>query len=75
MNMLTDLKFDLDPKKPIYVQIADCFISNISNGSIKKNEQLPSINMFSKKYKVSRDTVEKAYKVLKVKNVVVAKKY
>ena len=74
MNMLKDLKFNLDPKKPIYIQIADCFILNISNGNIKQNEQLPSINVFSKKYKVSRDTVEKAYKVLKVKYVIVAKK-
>jgi DNA-binding transcriptional regulator YhcF (GntR family) len=71
--MLKDLKFDQDPNKPKYLQIADCFISNISNGSIKKNDQLPSINEFSKEYKVSRDTVEKAYKVLKDKKVVAAK--
>lgn len=74
MNMLTDLKFDFDPKKPLYIGIADCFISNISNGKIKKNEQLPSINLFSKEYKVSRDTVEKAYRILKAKNIVVTYK-
>lgn len=74
MNMLKDLKFDLEPNKPKYIQIADCFIYNISKGNIKKHEQLPSINVFSKEYNVSRDTVEKAYKVLKAKKVVVSKK-
>ncbi|SHF85184.1 regulatory protein, gntR family [Arenibacter palladensis] len=74
MNMLTDLKFDFNSKKPLYIRIADCFISNIANGNIKKNEQLPSINLFSKEYKVSRDTVEKAYKILKAKNLVITYK-
>lgn len=74
MNMLKDLKFDGIPNKPKYLQIADCLITNVAKGNIKKNEQLPSINVFSKHYNVSRDTVEKAYKVLKAKKVVASKK-
>ncbi|GGF69081.1 GntR family transcriptional regulator [Wenyingzhuangia marina] len=74
MNMLKDLKFDTDPNKFKYQQIVDCFIDNISKGNIKKNQTLPSINVFSKEYKVSRDTVEKAYKVLKSKNIIAANK-
>ena len=74
MNMLKDLRFDTDPNKFKYQQIVDCFIDNISNGNIKKNQTLPSINVFSKEYKVSRDTVEKAYKVLKRKNIIAANK-
>ncbi|MDO3695169.1 GntR family transcriptional regulator [Wenyingzhuangia sp. chi5] len=74
MNMLKDLRFDTDPNKFKYQQIVDCFIDNISKGNIKKNQTLPSINVFSKEYKVSRDTVEKAYKVLKRKNIIAANK-
>ncbi|MGY5354024.1 GntR family transcriptional regulator [Wenyingzhuangia sp. IMCC45467] len=74
MNMLKDLRFENNPNKFKYLQIVDCFIDNISNGNIKKNETVPSINVFSKEYNVSRDTVEKAYKVLKRKNIIAANK-
>ncbi|MGY5354127.1 GntR family transcriptional regulator [Wenyingzhuangia sp. IMCC45467] len=74
MDMLKDLKFGNDPNKFLYQQIVDCFIFNISNGNIKNNETVPSINEFSRVYKVSRDTVEKAYKILKEMNVIAARK-
>ncbi|MFD0991101.1 GntR family transcriptional regulator [Mariniflexile jejuense] len=74
MNMLKDLKFENDPNKFKYQQIVDCFMFNISNGNIKHNETVPSINEFSRIYNVSRDTVEKAYKVLKKKNIISARK-
>lgn len=69
MNMLKDLKLGTSCK-PMYVKIADCFIDNVSRGKLKKNEKIPSINEFSKAYNVSRDTVEKGYKVLKDKRIV-----
>ncbi|WP_370479772.1 GntR family transcriptional regulator [Tamlana flava] len=74
MDLLKDLHFNLDNKTPIYLQIANCIADNVNEGNIKNDTQLPSINVFSKEYKVSRDTVEKAYKVLKSKNVVVGRK-
>lgn len=71
MDMLKDLKMDTSCK-PMYLQIADCFIDNVSRGKLKKDEKIPSINEFSKAYHISRDTVEKGYKVLKEKKVIKA---
>lgn len=71
MNLLKDLNFDVESKNPIYQEIANCIVQNIANGNIKKDTRLPSINVFSKEYKVSRDTVEKAYKNLKAKKIAV----
>lgn len=73
MNLFQDLKFNSDYETPIYLQIANSVTYNISRGNIKKDEKLPSINAFSKEYKVSRDTVEKAYRVLKDKNIIVSR--
>ncbi|GAA4291114.1 GntR family transcriptional regulator [Aestuariibaculum suncheonense] len=74
MDLLKDLYFNSDNKTPIYLQIANCILDNVKNGNIKNDAQLPSINVFSKEYKVSRDTVEKAYKVLKSRDIVVGTK-
>jgi DNA-binding GntR family transcriptional regulator len=46
------------------MQIFNFIVSEIENGQIPFNTQLPSITVFSKKHGVSRDTVEKAYKKL-----------
>jgi DNA-binding transcriptional regulator YhcF (GntR family) len=69
MDMLKDLKMGTSCK-PMYIKIADCFIDNVSRGKLKKDQKIPSINEFSKAYHISRDTVEKGYKVLKEKKVV-----
>jgi DNA-binding transcriptional regulator YhcF (GntR family) len=69
MDMLKDLKLGTSCK-PKYIQIADCFIDNVSRGKLKKDEKIPSINEFSKAYNVSRDTVEKGYKILKEKRII-----
>lgn len=46
-------------------QIAQAIKSDIKKGLLKKDHQLPSINKFSRQYLVARDTVEKAYQILK----------
>lgn len=74
MNLLKDLNFNSNHKTPMYLQIANSLTYNINKGNIKMDEKLPSINVFSKEYKVSRDTVEKAYNVLKEKKIVKGKK-
>ena len=50
---------------PKYIQIANSIIKAISEGKIQKNDVLPSINMLSNEFQISRDTVEKGYKHLK----------
>ncbi|WP_245617601.1 GntR family transcriptional regulator [Siansivirga zeaxanthinifaciens] len=54
----------------MYQQIVDSIINNISNGNIRLNTKLPSINMISEDFYLSRDTVEKAYNILKERNII-----
>lgn len=69
MDILTDFKLGKSHRQK-YMQIAEFFIDNISRGNFKNNQQIPSINEFSKAHNCSRDTVEKGYKVLKDKRAV-----
>ena len=63
--MLIEDLYDSNGKMPIYKQIAQSIGKQIDKGYIKKDFQLPSINIFSDQYDVARDTAEKAYKELK----------
>jgi DNA-binding transcriptional regulator YhcF (GntR family) len=58
-------KFNGNTDKPLYLHIAEIIASDIEKGYLQKKSQLPSINEFSHKYSVARDTIEKAYKKLK----------
>jgi DNA-binding transcriptional regulator YhcF (GntR family) len=55
---------------PKYKQIVDSIIYNISIGNLQINQKIPSINMFSEDFYISRDTVEKAYNILKERKVI-----
>ena len=57
-----------------YMQIVNSIIKAIDSGEIKSKTRLTSISIFSKRYGVSRDTVEKAYKKLIEKGYVSAVK-
>ena len=57
--------YNNNDKMPIYKQIAQSIGKQIDKGQLKKNFLLPSINIFSDRYSVARDTVERAYKELK----------
>jgi DNA-binding transcriptional regulator YhcF (GntR family) len=70
MNIIKTIKIDEDSRLPKYKQIVDFFIFNISNGSLKMNEKIPSINIFSEEFYLSRDTVEKAYNILKERKLI-----
>lgn len=50
---------------PKYLQLANCIIKAISEGVLKENDVLPSINELSFEFEISRDTAEKGYKHLK----------
>jgi DNA-binding transcriptional regulator YhcF (GntR family) len=51
-------------------QIVFAIKRDIEKGVLAKNSLLPSINVFSKEYKVARDTIEKAYNQLKEEGLV-----
>jgi DNA-binding transcriptional regulator YhcF (GntR family) len=58
-------KFDVTANNIIYKHISQVIARDIERGILQKNFQLPSINEFSNKYSVGRETVEKAYGELK----------
>lgn len=56
---------------PKYQQIVDSIIESVSVGTLKVGDKLPSINMLSEEFYLSRDTVEKAYNILKKRKIIV----
>lgn len=51
------------------MQLANCIIKAISEGILKENDVLPSINELSFEFEISRDTAEKGYRHLKKNGV------
>lgn len=70
MEMFKFIDIDENSRIPKYQQIVDSVIQNISYGNLKMNQKIPSINMFSEEFYLSRDTVEKAYGILKERNII-----
>ncbi|SFD28032.1 GntR family transcriptional regulator [Algibacter pectinivorans] len=70
MNLIKFIKIDENSRVPKYQQIIDSIINNISVGNLTMDQKIPSINMFSEEFYLSRDTVEKAYSILKKRNII-----
>jgi DNA-binding transcriptional regulator YhcF (GntR family) len=70
MSMIKFINIDENSRVPKYKQIVDAISHNISSGNLKMNQKIPSINMFSEEFYISRDTVEKAYNILKERKVI-----
>lgn len=64
------LKFEDDVQTPKYMQIVNTVISDIECGIFKIGDRIPSINETSFEYYLSRDTVEKAYRILKNRGII-----
>ena len=59
-----DIKISNMSSVPIYQQVATQIKNSILNGSLKCNDQLPSIRSLSKELEVGIITVKKSYEVL-----------
>lgn len=70
MEIFKYTAIDTHSRKPKYKQIVDLVIDNIANGNLKMEEKIPSINIFSEEFDLSRDTVEKAYNILKERKII-----
>ncbi|NRD23029.1 GntR family transcriptional regulator [Winogradskyella litoriviva] len=68
--MMKFIKIDEESRVPKYQQIIDSIIHNISEGNLTMGQKIASINMFSEEFYLSRDTVEKAYSILKERNII-----
>jgi DNA-binding transcriptional regulator YhcF (GntR family) len=66
------LQIDENSKIPKYQQVVDTIISDIEIGLVKVGDKIPSINETSEEYYLSRDTVEKAYKILRRRGIITA---
>lgn len=55
---------DLTSRIPIYEQIYDKIVSLVVNGTLKENDQLPSVRSLAKDTGVNPNTVAKAYQEL-----------
>ncbi|MDO6821410.1 GntR family transcriptional regulator, partial [Zobellia sp. 1_MG-2023] len=72
MNIFNFINIDENSRVPKYRQIVDAIIHNISSGNLKMDDKIPSINRFSEEYLLSRDTVEKAYSILRERKVIIS---
>lgn len=72
MDIFNFITINEDSRVPKYKQIVDGIIHNISSGNLKMDDKIPSINLFSEEYLLSRDTVEKAYNILKERKVIIS---
>lgn len=63
------LLIDYYSATPKYLQLANCIVKAITEGVLKQNDVLPSINELSFEFEISRDTAEKGYKHLKKNGV------
>ena len=72
MKIFKYIDIDENSRKPKYIQIIDCVTNNISLGHFSMDDKMPSINTLSEEFYLSRDTVEKAYKILKERKVITA---
>ncbi len=70
MDIFKYIRIDENSRIPKYKQIVDSVIYNISKENFKIDQKLPSINMFSEEFALSRDTVEKAYNILKDRQII-----
>jgi len=70
MDVFKYLDIDGNSRKPKYIQIVDSVTHNISQGNFLMDDKMPSINMLSEEFYLSRDTVEKAYKILKERKII-----
>ncbi len=68
--MTFKLNIDQDKRTPKYIQVVDTITEAIRLGKLKKGERILSINELSDEYFLSRDTVEKAYNILRKQGII-----
>jgi DNA-binding transcriptional regulator YhcF (GntR family) len=71
-NIYQILSIDEQSITPKYVQVTNAVINAIRLNYIKHNHLLPSINELSFELEISRDTVEKAYRILKNMGLIIS---
>lgn len=65
-----NIKINEESRIPKYRQIVEEVTYHIAHGTLQMGQKIPSINSFSEQYYLSRDTVEKAYNILKDRKII-----
>lgn len=73
-NNFPEIRFAINEQSsiPKYMQIVNFIINEISNNNLTIGQKIPSINELSEECYLSRDTVEKAYKKLKERKIIIS---
>ncbi len=64
------IQIDLKSKTPIYKQLTTCIANLIDQGELKPEQELPSMNSLSSDLEISKETIKKAYYILREKGVI-----
>jgi DNA-binding transcriptional regulator YhcF (GntR family) len=72
--MIPLLNIDTENKTPKYLQVVDSITDAIRRGKLKKGQRIHSINELSDEFFLSRDTVERAYTLLRNQGVIMSVK-
>ncbi|WP_242617425.1 GntR family transcriptional regulator [Cecembia calidifontis] len=68
--MKLHLAIEENSSVPKYIQIVKAVKSLLTQGKLRYGDKIPSINLLSADYSLSRDTVEKAYRILKKQGII-----
>lgn len=74
MNKFKYIRINVASRVPKYKQIVDSIIDGINKKDLLMGDQIPSINALSERFDISRDTIDKAYRLLKEQNVITSVK-
>ena len=66
-----NILLDVSNKAPIYKQLVEQFEDAIRSGQLKPGEQIASMNDFSAQMGISKETVKKAYGILREKGLLI----
>ncbi len=72
MNFPATIADDFSHKGPKYARIIKLVLSDIDNQVFRPGDRIPSIKEASEEFLISRDTVEKAYKELSQKGILIS---
>ena len=72
--MESALRIQTEGKTPKYLQVIDSVKDAIRQGELKKGDHIYSINNLSDEYLISRNTVQKAYTILRQEGVITSVK-
>lgn len=71
-----DMNFKIDPSSglPIYLQLIDQIKYHISVGTLKAEDQLPSVRKLSTELRINPNTIAKAFNIMETDGIVYTKR-